>query len=150
MKKVVICPHLKKPALDPKDLANIPFVGKVLKGTVDVQLQRFMDDMDYLDSSVLLSDDFKRDLDRGGLGWAGLGECMSLLILLNLSAAFMTIDHGMLLESLVGLGWFHSFSSDRTQKVVPGDFCSFPWSLAYEGLQGSTLSPMLFGKMGYI
>ena len=73
-------------------------------------------------------------------------ETGGVLILLDLSAAFNTID-----IRLAGLGvegtalwWFHSFLADRVQRVVLGDICSVPWSLCHGVPQGSILSPMLF------
>ena len=49
------------------------------------------------------------------------------MILLDLSAAFDTINHDVLLDRLAGLGvggtalwWFHSFLADHVQKVVLG------------------------------
>ena len=77
---------------------------------------------------------------------------MTLLILLDLSAAFDTIDHGVLLDRLAGLGvggtalqWFHSFLADHVQRVVLGDSCSVPWRLCHRVPQGLILFPMLHG-----
>uniref|UniRef100_A0A670IW23 Reverse transcriptase domain-containing protein n=1 Tax=Podarcis muralis TaxID=64176 RepID=A0A670IW23_PODMU len=87
-------------------------------------------------------DDLRRARDKGE-------SCF--LVLLDLSAAFDTIDHNILLDRLEGLGaggtviqWFRSFLLGRVQKVVVGDECSDPWALTCGVPQGSILSPMLF------
>ncbi|KAF7249722.1 RNA-directed DNA polymerase from mobile element jockey [Varanus komodoensis] len=161
LKKAVIRPVLKKASLDPemaanyRPVANIPFLGKVLERVVAGQLQAHLDETDYLDpfqsgcrpgygtesALVALYDDLCRK-DRGSA---------SLLVLLDLSAAFDTIDHGILLDRLAGVGvrgtalqWFRSYLNDRFQKVVLGDYGSAPWQLCHGVPQGSILSPLLF------
>ncbi|KAF7249116.1 N-acetyltransferase 9, partial [Varanus komodoensis] len=139
-----------------RPVANIPFLGKVLERVVAGQLQALLDETDYLDpfqsgfrpgygtesALVALYDDLCREKDRGSA---------SLLVLLDLSAAFDTIDHGILLDRLAGLGvggtalrWFRSYLNDRFQKVVLGDYGSAPWQLCHGVPQGSILSPLLF------
>lgn len=59
---------------------------------------------------------------------------VSMLILLDLSAAFDTGDHEVLLRHLrtlagvdgVALEWFHFFSSERSQRVALGNYSSAP------------------------
>lgn len=76
----------------------------------------------------------------------GLGsESKSLWVLLDLSAAFDTVDHGVLLEWLPGLGtggtglqWFCSFMADAFEMVRLEDAGSAPWSLTCGMSQGST------------
>ncbi|KAF7249628.1 putative RNA-directed DNA polymerase from transposon BS [Varanus komodoensis] len=70
---------------------------------------------------------------------------------LSYKAAFDTIDHGILLNRLAGLGvggtawrWFRSYLNGRFQKVVLGDYGSAPWQLCHGVPQGSILSPLLF------
>uniref|UniRef100_M3XJ80 Reverse transcriptase domain-containing protein n=1 Tax=Latimeria chalumnae TaxID=7897 RepID=M3XJ80_LATCH len=77
---------------------------------------------------------------------------LSLLVQLDLSSAFDTIDHGVLLERLehhlgisgTVLNWFQSFLSDRSQVVRIGDSVSAPAEVSCGVPQGSILSPMLF------
>ena len=76
----------------------------------------------------------------------------SVLVLLDLSAAFDTVDHDKLLEILereigiegVALSWFRSFLKGRTQKVKIGDEYSELSELLYGVAQGSVLGPILF------
>ena len=76
----------------------------------------------------------------------------SVLMLLDLSAAFDTVDHGKLLEILrdeigvrgVALSWFESFLIGRTQKVKIGEAFSDRSNLKYGVPQGSVLGPALF------
>uniref|UniRef100_A0A803TSP9 Reverse transcriptase domain-containing protein n=1 Tax=Anolis carolinensis TaxID=28377 RepID=A0A803TSP9_ANOCA len=161
-KQAVVKPLLKKTSLDPsvcnnyRPISNLPFLGKVLERVVATQLQEFLDDTDFLDRSqsgfrpghstemalVTLVDDLRRELDRGSV---------TLLVLLDISVAFDTIDHGILLGRLSGMGlggtvllWLRSFLEGRSQKVKLGDTCSDPWPLTCGVPQGSILSPMLF------
>ncbi len=75
-----------------------------------------------------------------------------ILILLDLTSAFDTVDHGTLLsrlEHFVGiqgtvLSWFKSYLTNRTFSVRLGNFSSLPTKLACGVPQGSILAPILF------
>uniref|UniRef100_A0A803SYC2 Reverse transcriptase domain-containing protein n=1 Tax=Anolis carolinensis TaxID=28377 RepID=A0A803SYC2_ANOCA len=162
LKQSIVRPVLKKASLDStvlsnfRPISNLPFLGKVLEWMVASQLQGFLEDTDFLDRSqsgfrpgfstetalVALVDDLRRELDRGRV---------TLLVLLDISAAFDTIDHGILLGRLSGMGlggsalqWLQSFLEGRSQLVKLGDTCSDPWPLTCGVPQGSILSPLLF------
>ena len=69
---------------------------------------------------VALFDDLLRKADRGK---------RSLLVLLDISATFDTVDHGVLLGRLSELGigalaltWLCSFLEDHPQRVQIGEF----------------------------
>ena len=75
-----------------------------------------------------------------------------VLALLDLSAAFDTVDHSLLLARLStrfgicdqGLDWFHPYLSDRTQYVRIHDVSSDVHALPYGVPQGSVLGPLLY------
>ncbi|PVD22697.1 hypothetical protein C0Q70_15953 [Pomacea canaliculata] len=77
---------------------------------------------------------------------------VTLVVLLDLSAAFDVIDHTTLLTRLqmeVGIGgsalqWFHSYLSDRTQRVMVNQASSVTVPLLCGVPQGSVLGPVLF------
>jgi hypothetical protein len=76
----------------------------------------------------------------------------TVLILLELTSAFDTIDHKILLNRLqthfgisdTALAWFTSYLADRSQRVVIGNHYSQPRVLSYVVPQGSVLGSLLF------
>ncbi len=78
------------------------------------------------------------------------GNC-AVLILLDLSAAFDTLDHGILLNRLQQIGiqgcvlsWFVSYLKDRTFSVETGNIIHLVHRFLYGVPQGSILGPVLF------
>ena len=75
-----------------------------------------------------------------------------VLVLLDLSAAFDTVDHSLVLARLSTrfgicdqtLDWFRSYLSDRTQYVRIQDVSSDVHALPYGVSQGSVLGPLLY------
>ncbi len=92
---------------------------------------------------IRVTNDLLLSSDRG---------CISLLVLLDLSAAFDTIDHNILLNRLenhVGirgsaLAWFKSYLSDRHQFVAVNEEVSYQSQVQYGVPQGSVLGTLLF------
>ena len=72
---------------------------------------------------------------------------VSLIALLDLSAAFDTLDHSILLKRLqvtlgvrdAALEWFASYLSDRSKSVIVGGIVSAPNPFVYEVPQSCVL-----------
>ena len=159
----VVRPILKKPSLDPNCLDSyrpitiLPFFSKILEKIVSSQI-----------SSHLLAAGVDHPLQSGfkagcssetallrvshDLRMAADAGKVSLLVLLDLSAAFDTVDHSTLLgrlRDLVGLSgsalaWCGSYLSDRTQSVYFNGDISQSSSVSCGVPQGSILGPLFF------
>ena len=76
----------------------------------------------------------------------------TVLMMLDLSAAFDTVDHNRLLDILqreigiegTALNWFRSYLSGRCQKVKIGKYESYEIIIRFGVPQGSVLGPVLF------
>ncbi len=161
-KQARITPLLKKPTLNPTLLRNyrpvslLPFIAKTLERVVFNQVTAFLTQNNLLDSNqsgfrsghstetALLS--VVEDLRL-----ARTASKSSLLILLDLSAAFDTVNHQILLSTLLRKGisgsalqWFDSYLSDRSFKVSWRGEVSKSQHLATGVPQGSVLGPLLF------
>ncbi len=161
-KQARITPLLKKPTLNPTLLGNyrpvslLPFIAKTLERVVFNQVTAFLTQNNLLDSNqsgfrsghstetALLS--VVEDLRL-----AKTASKSSLLILLDLSAAFDTVNHQILLSTLLRKGisgtalqWFDSYLSDRSFKVSWRGEVSKSQHLATGVPQGSVLGPLLF------
>ena len=161
-KNALVKPLLKKTSLDPnclkhyRPVSNLPVLSKVLERIV---LEQFLQ---HLQSHSLLEPFQSAYRKRHSTETALLRVVnyllqashsgrVSILSLLDLSAAFDTIDHNILiarLRSTFGfsgkvLDWFISYLSCRTQSVFVGHE-STPSVLKCGRPQGSVLGPLLF------
>ena len=162
-KAAVVRPLLKKSGLDASELrnyrpvSNLPFLSKLLEKVVQVRIQAFFDSnglMPKLQSAYRRFHSTETAVTKvfnDLLLAANVGH-MSALCLLDLTAAFDTVDHELLLLRLerqfglrgTVLAWFRSYLSGRTFRVI---FSSSTSSIVYivcSVPQGSVLGPLLF------
>ena len=153
-------PHLKKPNLDRnllknyRPVSNLSFISKLIKKVVAKQLNNYIDSEGlsnvnqstyrrlHSTESALL----KIQNDIAALMDSGKAVTVTLL---NLSAAFDTVDHDILFNSLrdlfgvdgTVLRWIKSYLANRKQKVKQDNYFSDAFSLPYGVPQGFVLLP---------
>ncbi len=139
-----IKPLIKETQLYPKYLVNyrpilnLPFLSKILEKVVSSQLYSFLE-------KNYICEDFQSGFRPSHRTETALIRvinelllssdrcCISLLVLLDLSAAFDTINHNILLNRLENfvdisgsaLAWFKSYLSDRHQFVAVNEEVSY-------------------------
>ena len=160
-----------KPGLAPvlsnyRPISNLPFLSKLLERVAASQL------LDYMHSNSLfeplhsayrkfhstetallkIQNDVLCSMDHGGV---------TLLVLLDLSAAFDTVDHHLLLstvdhhlllsrlKSKLGLSgtvlqWFTSYLANRKQQILINNTLPSEQEIQWGVPQGSVLGPLLF------
>jgi len=161
-KRAVVKPLIKKANLacvysNYRPVSNLCFISKLCEKVVISQLQNHMDTHQLslpLNSAYKALHSTETALLKVQTDIAtsiGNGD-VTLLVMLDLSAAFDTIDHQVLRETLVSdfgvtgkvLSWIMSYLSDRSQQVLIENVMSEPVKLKYGVPQGSCLGPILF------
>ena len=140
-----------------RPVSNLEFLGKIIERVVLSRLQEHMTNINYCNntqfgykkshSTELLLLKFMNDLLVGIDSKNGV-----VVLLIDLSAAFDTVNHKKLLNILfnelkicgTALKWFKSFLSNRTQRVLIGSCLSESIMLTCGVPQGSVLGPILF------
>ena len=162
LKTALVKPLLKKPRLDKEEMSNyrpipnLPLLSRVIERIVMSRLNDHLQRNDLHETMqsaykrlhstetalIRVHSDIIRDIDqKNGV----------ILVLLDLSSAFDTIDHTILIQRLQSYGvkgsalnWFRSYLTSRTQRVFIQNEVSQVTSIPYGVPQGSILGPILF------
>ena len=154
---------LKKPSLDQdvlknyRPVSNIPLLSKVIEKVVARRLGEHLNSQDMQER--FQSAYMKKHSTETALVWVTNDIKLSrdnqkgtLIVLLDLSAVFDTIDHRILLSRLrrrfgvqrTASKWMTSYLYGRTQRIVIGQASSSSKPLNTGVPQGSVLGPILF------
>ena len=158
-----IVPLVKDESLDPNTLknyrpvSNLTFLGKLIERVVLRRLN------DHLSKNGLQCPEqyaYKKNHSTETLLIKIVNDVLiaadeksaTIIMLLDLSAAFDTVDHNLLLRILkleigirgTALAWFTSFLKDRSQRVRLGRTTSESITICFGVPQGSVLGPVLF------
>ena len=134
-KEALVCPLLKKPGLDItfknfRPVSNLAFLSKLIERAVFHQIHEHMFNTNLYPNAqsayrvhhstetalLKVKNDILLNMNK---------QHVTLLVLLDLIAAFDTVKHNILLEALntLGLGgrvskWFRSYLSGRSQRIL--------------------------------
>ena len=163
LKEAILIPLIKKACLDPeifnhfRPISNLTYLSKLMEKVVATRL------FDHMTTNGLhecLQSSYKKyhstetalTCIHDDILWAVDEKQCVILLLLDLSAAFDTIDHDMLLSRLwkyiglrdTALNWFKSYLSQRQQSVLINGVKSIMVPLSCGVPQGLGLGPILF------
>ena len=161
-KMAIVRPLIKSPNLDTelknyRPISNLSFLSKIVEKAAQLQLQEHFDQQSLLpkhqsayrqhhstEKKLLnICDNMLKNMENG--------KCTSI-VSLDLSAAFDTVNHTILLEvfnSYFGiaehaLSWISSYLSSRRFQVEVGHLTSKIVEIYFLVPQGSILGPILF------
>jgi hypothetical protein len=161
-KNALVTPLLKKPGADLvfsnfRPVSNLQFMSKLAERASVDQLTKHIEKNQPLpthqsayrpfhsaETALLkVQNDILLNMDK---------QKVTLLVMLDLSAAFDTIDHKIMLQTLqnnfgvtdVALRWYASYLEGRTQQMQVLGQTSAKSTLQYGVPQGSCLGPILF------
>ena len=162
-KNALVKPLLKKPGLDPNSLkhfrpvSNLSFLSKILEKII---LKRLLQHLENNNLNKIYQSAYKKFHSTetalikvfNDLACSLDQKNVVLQSLLDLSAAFDTLDHDIMLNRLelsfgikgTALAWFKSYLEFRKQSVQVGSASSDPAILKFGVPQGSVLGPILF------
>ena len=161
-KRGLVRPHLKKVGLDAEDLTNyrpvtnLSYLLKIEEHAMLEQLVSFLEEASVIPHCQFAYRRFHSTetalckMYNDLVHTICLGRA-SLLVLLDLSQAFNTVEHQLFLNDLynsgvrdIALNLLKSYISEREQRVVVGETQSEPMFLHCGTPQGSVLGPLLF------
>jgi len=163
LRRAIITPVIKKTSLDKQELknyrpvSNLPFLGKLIEKVVSVQVADYVYSNELAEplqsayrpdhstetALLLVHDTIQRAIDT---------DMAVFVVLLDLTAAFDTVDHSILMQRLsldfgvsgIPYNWFKSYLHMRSCQVLVKGVHSDPVDLVYGVPQGSVLGPQAF------
>ena len=163
LKSSFIIPTIKNASLDPSSLSsyrpvsNLSFISKILEKVVYEQFNSYLNKFSLLPSSqsgFRIGHSTETALLKlyNDLIVSSDSKLSTLLLCLDFSSAFDTVDHSLLLNVLDKsfnitdscLSWVKSYLSNRSSYVSIESSKSAVVSLTYGVPQGSILGPLLF------
>ena len=163
LKEAMIRPKLKKESLDHevysnfRPISNLKFISKMIQKAVSYQLTNYLRDNDLEESlqsayKTFHSTETALVKAHNDIVSAIDNQAYIILLLLDLSAAFDTVDHKILLQRLScrfgingkALRWLKSYLENRKQVVNVKGATSCSKDLRCGVPQGSVLGPILY------
>ena len=163
LKEAMVRPKLKKESLDFQEysnfrpISNLKFVSKIIERAVAVQVKNYITDND-LDESLqsaykhLQSTETALVKVQNDILYAIDGNKCVVLLLLDMSSAFDTVEHRLFLDRLCNrlgyrgqvLEWFESNLHNGKQYVMIDGVKSHVKDLQFGVSQGSVFRPILY------